>query len=163
MKKKLELENDTRELNKMSCILAIETDLDPPSTITDITGIKATDILIKGSQWYTASTKKAIPGKVHEYNLWKLEPEVLYGNDNTFLNHAVERIIKILDTKEKEFKEIFNKYPKSNLRCYAYYYEVNPYFHFTKEILSKLASYNLGIDFDIYCLARDEKESDVKW
>lgn len=163
MEQKIEIEKDKRKLNKMGCILAIETDLDHPSIITDLTGIKATEMLVKGSQRFTFSTKKAIPGKVNEYNLWKLELEVLFGNDKIFLNHAIESIIKILDTKEKEFKEIFNKYSKSNLRCYAYYYEANPYFHFTKEILSKLASYNVGIDFDIYCLVGNQKDEEVIW
>lgn len=163
MKEQEEIEKDTSEPNKVGCILAVETELDHPSIVTDMTGIEATEMIVKGSQWYTASTKKAIPGKVNTENLWQLESEVRCGNDKVFVNHAVENIIKILDTKEKEFKEIFNKYSKSNLRCYAYYYEVNPYFHFTKEVISKLASYNISIDFDIYCLTEDKKEGDVTW
>lgn len=154
------MEKDNRQLNEMGCILAIETGFDPPSIITDITGVKATEMIVKGSQRFTSSTKKAIPGKVNEYNLWKLESEVLYGNDKVFLNHALENILKIMDTRENEFKKVLNMYPKSNLRCYAYYYEVNPYFHFTKEILSSLASYHIGIDFDIYCLEENQKDEE---
>jgi hypothetical protein len=157
------MENDKRESNKLGCNLVIDTNGDKPSIITDITGIKATNIFLKGSQCYTPNQKKVIPGRVHEFNIWEFNSEIIYGNDTIFINHAVESVVKMLDTKEKEFKEIFKIYTKSNLRCYAYFYEVNPYFNFTKEIIFKLASYNLSIDFDIYCLAGEEKESDITW
>lgn len=148
------------ESDEMGCSLLIETGFDHPSTITEITGVNATQIFVKGGQYYSASTKVAIPGKVYERNLWELKSEVFYGHDKIFINHAVESMLKIFDLKENEFKEVFKKYPTSILRCYAYYYQLNSYFHFTTEILSRLASYNIGIEFYIYSLNEDEKEKE---
>ncbi len=157
MKERIEIKDDKSQPNEMGCVLLVGTDSDHPSIITDLTDIEATEILVKGEQYFTSFTKKenrkAIPGKVYEYNLWKLETKVFYGHETVFLNHAIENMLDMLDKKEKIFKEIFNKYSNCNLNCYAYYFEVSPYFQLKKEVLPKLASYGINVDFNIYCLA----------
>ena len=161
-----QIEEDKTQPSKMGCILRIETASDHPLIITNITGISATDICVKGEQYFSSFSKKElrkpVPGKVYDYNLWRLESNVFYGDENIYLNHALENLLDILDSQKIKFKEIFKKYPKSYLQCYGYYYDYHPFFYFTSEIFSRLAFYNINIDFDIYCLAGNEKDEDVK-
>jgi len=143
-----------KKKDEYGCTLFIDTLDDNPQIITDKLGLKASEMIIKGSNWLSPMTKRIIEGKFNEANLWMYKVEKEYSGSGIYLNNALEKMLDIMDSKENLFVSLLSKYPKNHILCYAYFYDTNPYFKLDKEMIRRLRVYKIDIEFDIYCLAK---------
>jgi hypothetical protein len=141
-----------KEIDNFGCNLYIGTEEDSPEIITKLTGIQASEIIVKGRPFMTGKPKREIPGKFNKENLWIYEGERLMRTSGIYLNDAVHKLLTVLDAKQNIFVDLFRKYPLNHLLCYAYYYDYNPYFLFDKNLMQRLAMYNIDMEFDLYFL-----------
>ena len=138
--------------NEMGCNIIINTLEDNPIIISKTIGIEPSELIVKGEAWLSPFSKKIIPNKFNEHNLWIYKPEKYFSKDGFYLNDAIKKTIDILDINQNSWVDVFKKYPKSYLLCYSYFYEKNPYFKFDKDLIERLVCYKINIEFDIYCL-----------
>lgn len=141
------------DTNKYGVAIILDTEEDNPSSLSDTLGIDHTEVVIKGEP-VKNSKGVAIPNKHNQFNLWIYEISNIESNEE-HLDYAIERILDILDSEKERFLNVFKEYPKYKLQCYSYFYEPNPYFALSKELIKRLYEYSLNIEFDIYCLTED--------
>ncbi|MEH3114024.1 DUF4279 domain-containing protein [Pedobacter terrae] len=140
--------------DEYGCTFFVDTLEDNPQIITDKLGLKATEIILKGSNWLSPITKRVVEGKYNEANLWIYKIEKEYSGTGIYLNNALEKMLDIMDSQKDLLVGLLSKYPKHHILCYAYFYDPNPYFKLDKELIRRLNIYKIDIEFDIYCLAR---------
>ena len=75
--------------------------------------------------------------------------------DNYYANEAISAVLSVLKQNREAFQEVLKRFPKKHMLVYSYYYEHNPYFILTKELVSSLQEFGIDIEFDLYFL-RDE-------
>lgn len=138
--------------NEYGCTLFIDTFDDHPQIISDLSGVRASEMVIKGSNWLSPMTKKIIEGKFNKNNLWIYKIEKEYSDVGLYLNSPLEKMLEILDSQKSTFNGILKKYPQNHILCSAYFYETNSYFKLDKNLVRKLNHYKIDIEFDIYCL-----------
>jgi hypothetical protein len=145
-------ENETLRKNEYGCTLFIGTLDDHPQVVTDLLGIEASEMIVKGTNWVTPTSKKVIEGKFNEANLWIYKVEKRAYEPDVYLNHPLALMLSIMDTQREAFIDLLRRYPKNHILCYAYFYEFNPYFILTKEVVNKLNLYGIDVEFDMYYL-----------
>jgi len=138
--------------DEYGCTLFIDTLDDHPQILTNRLGLQASELIIKGSELRSPMTKKVINGKYNENNLWIYHIEKKYAEVGVYLNSPLEKLLDIMDEQKEVFIDILKKYPQNHILCYGYFYDVNPYFIFNKNLINKIGQYNIDIEFDIYCL-----------
>ena len=132
--------------NEFGCTLTIDTEEENPSIISEITGINYSECLVKDQK--RTKNQEII---TNEYNLWILKVERQEWPEG-YLNSAIELILDILDKEKTKMVSLLKRFPKNHLLCFGYIYELNPYFIFDKKLIKRLNSYNIDIEFDLYCL-----------
>ncbi|EHQ30788.1 DUF4279 domain-containing protein [Mucilaginibacter paludis] len=145
-------ENELNRNDEYGCSLLIETDEDHPAIITNLLQVEPSELIVKGSQKYNKNTGEVIAGKFNNRNLWILNVEKQVGSDEVHLNKPIEIMLDLLDKHQSSFLEVLDKYPKNHLLCYAYFYDYNPYFVLSKQLICRLSKYSIGIEFDTYYL-----------
>ncbi|WP_448698197.1 DUF4279 domain-containing protein [Mucilaginibacter sp. AW1-3] len=145
-------ENKNIKPDEFGCNLYIDTAEDHPSTFDELLSIKATDIIVKNTPKTHPRTKEVIEGAVNNHNLWIYKIEKQYAQSGIYLNKSIEIMLSIMDNDKTVFHDILRRYPKNHLLCYAYFFDVNPYFKFDKALIERLNYYNIDLEFDIYCL-----------
>lgn len=143
-----------KKKDEYGCTFFVDTLDDNPRIITDKLGLKASEMIIKGSNWLSPITKRVVEGKFNEANLWIYKIEKEYSGPGIYLNDALEKMIDILDSQKDLLLGLLRKYPKHHILCYAYFYDTNPYFKLDKELIRRLNVYKIDIEFDMYCLAK---------
>ena len=139
--------------NEYGCTLFIDTNDDHPEIITKLSGLVASEMILKGSNRLTPVTKEVIVGKFNENNLWIFRIEKEYGSIGFYLNNPLEKMLDILDSQQLILIDILQNYPKNHILCHAYFYETNPYFTLDKTLIRRLSSYEIAVEFDMYCLS----------
>lgn len=147
------LETEISKKDEYGCTLFIDTLDDHPQIITDRSGLRASEMVIKGSNWLSPMTKKVIEGKFNENNLWIYRVEKEYADLGVYLNNPLEKMLDIMDSNKSVFINFLKKYHKNYILCYAYFYDMNPYYKLSKDVLKRLSLYEIDLVFDIYCLA----------
>lgn len=133
--------------------LWIDTGDEHPNIITEITGIKATEIEVKGEFIVMRNGIK----KPLKQNLWGLKPPVHIAEDEYELPNCINDIIDILDSKESAFREVFGRFNNYKLLIYSNAYTRWIQFRIEPEILYRMAKYQLAIDFSIWSFEPDEE------
>lgn len=148
------------EKNEYRIELIIHTNDDNPNRVTEVLGIKPTEIYVKGEQWYTPSSKKPIQGKYNQNNIWIYSTDKLcVAQDETiYLDTSIQDLLAFLRKEKEKIKAILQKYPSSYFGCYAYYYDSHEYFKIDKTLLKELSYYEIDIVFDSYNFSKDESE-----
>ncbi len=136
------------------CSLWIDTENEHPNIITELTGIEATSIEVKGEFIVRKNGMK----KPLKQNLWGLEPSKRFAEDEYELPDCVNDIIDILDTKENEFRAVFNRFNNYKLMIYCNAYTRWIQFRIEPKILSQMAKYQLAIDFSIWSFKPDDEK-----
>lgn len=147
-------EIDSNKKCEFGCELFIDTLDDHPQIISDLLGLKHSKFVVRGSQWLSPISKRAIQGKFNEHNLLIYAVEKEYASPGIYLNNPIEKMLEIMDSKKDLFINILKKYPKNHLSCFAYFYDTNPYFLLNKYVIYKLSKYNIDLKFDLYCLGK---------
>jgi hypothetical protein len=147
------IETEARK-DEYGCTLFIDTLDDHPQIITDQLGLRASEMIIKGSNRLSPMSKRVIEGKFHETNLWIYKVEKELSGLGIYLNNPLEKMLEIMDGKKDLFVGILKKYPKNHILCYAYFYDANPYFKLNTAVISRLSVYRIDLEFDMYCLAQ---------
>src|SRR5215217_1552121 len=146
------IEIDATKKDEYGCTLFIDTLDDHPQTITDQLCLNASEMIIKGSNWLSPMTKRVIDGKFNDTNLWIFNVEKEYSNVGVYLNNPLEKMLNIMDSQKDLFINVLKKYHKKHILCYAYFYDVNPYFILNSSVIRRLSTYDIAIEFDLYCL-----------
>jgi len=146
------MNTEEQKRNEYGCTLFIDTSDDHPQIITDQSGLKASEMVIKGSNWLSPMTKRIIEGKYNENNLWLYKIEKEYSDVGLHLNSPLEKMLDILDSKKDIISGILKKYSQNHILCSAYFYEANPYFKLDKSLIKRLNQYQIDVEFDVYCL-----------
>lgn len=137
--------------NEFGCTLFIDTQDEVPDIVTELTNIQGSAYMIKGQNKVKPSTNEVIDGQFNKYNLWMLKIELREWPEG-YLNSAIELMLDLLDREKDKVLSVLKRFPKNHLLCFGYFYEVNPYFVFNKELVKRLNEYNIDIEFDLYCL-----------
>jgi len=141
------------KISNFGCKLFIDTENDHPKVVSDALNVVASEYFIKGEQCFNSKTKKIIEGKFNKSNLWVFSIERQHAGEGIYLNKSLEIMLSIFDQNKDAFLNILRKYPQNHILCYAYFFEVNPYFIFDKTLIERLSYYKVDVEFDIYCLA----------
>ena len=140
--------------NYFGCNLIIDTEECAPEIVTELTGVSHSKIVLKGTSFRTA-IGELIHEKANESNLWILESGKIHEADNFYANEGISAVLSVLKQNSEAFQEALKRFPKRHMLVYSYYYEYNPYFILTKELVSSLHEFGIDIEFDLYFL-RDE-------
>jgi hypothetical protein len=140
------------------CMLQIFTENEHPEIITKITGVKATHLHIKEMPKINKKTGKIIDDDLtYKENVWFWESS--YEGDtwdfDIGLDPALNSILQMILSKEKEFRTAFNKYEHYRITCYGYIYDYHIVFKLQNETIKKMEMLGLPIEFDFYSF-RDE-------
>lgn len=74
-----------------------------------------------------------------------------------FLDAHIKALINILAERREIIKELKKQY-EAGISCVGYYKCANPGFHLDEDIIKDMASLNLSVDFDLYCLGESDKK-----
>ncbi|MDF2193447.1 DUF4279 domain-containing protein [Paraflavitalea sp. CAU 1676] len=140
---------------KFGANLYVDTLDDSPEIITRITGVEYSEILIRGTQFYSPWSNKAIPNKKNERNFWIYRtPEIRDTKEWEFEN-GIASLLNVLNTQKEKFRELFSTYSNSYMLAYLSVHDFHVSFLLTDKIYSDLAYYGLNIKFDLYSLPED--------
>jgi hypothetical protein len=64
-------------------------------------------------------------------------------------------LLELLESKREQVLKVSATYD-CGISCVGYYTDENPGFHLDPDLISRLASFGLSVDFDLYCY-HDEK------
>jgi hypothetical protein len=86
-------------------------------------------------------------GSIYDFSNWSYRvPEF----DSEFVDSSIDNILKFIESKNINFHGLDSDFEVS-IQCVAYHQEKSPGFHLSKEVVGKLASLGISIDFDLYC------------
>lgn len=143
---------------EFGCNLYIYTKEEQPEKISELTGIRYSEIVVKGMQRYSPVTRKAIPNKVNDKNIWIYKSSKKKGVSEWSLEEDILEVISVLDREKERFKNIFRSYDESYLLAYVYTSDYHIAFSLSSTIIDKINYYGLRIEFDIYSLTEGVSE-----
>jgi hypothetical protein len=113
------------------------------SEITTILGVSPSVSNEKGD------TMKYRIGKKWDCGNWQLHSPL--SRNEIYQDSHISALLKILKPKTELIFKIQSLY-ETGINCVGYYTNTHPGFHIDKETIQNLATLNLSIDFDLYCL-----------
>ncbi len=122
------------------------------SEITCKLGLEPTKTWLKGDAW--------LPNKPRAFSCWELYSPVDCAE--IFLDTHLKAILDIIEPKRTQILELREQGYSIGINCVGYYYDAHPGFNLSAELLSRLSTFSMDIDFDLYCLcAEDSKELNI--
>jgi hypothetical protein len=119
------IETEARK-DEYGCTLFIDTLDDHPQIITDQLGLRASEMIIKGSNRLSPMSKRVIEGEFHETNLWIYKVEKELSGLGIYLNNPLEKMLEIMDGKKDLFVGILKKYPKNHILVLCLFLRCKP-------------------------------------
>ncbi len=120
---------------------------DDPGVVSAMMRIEPTEAWVKGEHYDAPS-----PGARRTHNRWALKSGL---DEAEPLEAHLGALLVRLEPKRAEISQIAQRFP-ARIGVAQYFYEVNPGFRLEPEVLERFAALGLPIDFDQYCLGRDE-------
>jgi hypothetical protein len=62
----------------------------------------------------------------------------------------LKALLELLESKREQVLKVCSMYD-CGISCVGYYTDENPGFHLDSDLISRLASFGLSVDFDLYC------------
>jgi hypothetical protein len=118
-----------------------------PKEITKQIGLEPTITRIKG-EYRTVGKKKRVR-LLNKNNSWVLESDLPSA---TSLEEQIKYLLEKIEPYRESIISLSKKYTVE-FNTAIYYYEANPGFKLDKALIKKINQLNMGIYFDIYCLA----------
>ena len=103
---------------------------------------------LKGDEW--------LPNKPRENNHWEIHSPI--DRSEMFLDTHIEAVLNIIEPQRSQILSLRKQGCEIGINCVGYYYSENPGFHLSAELLSRLATFSMDVDFDLYCLDANDKE-----
>lgn len=117
----------------------------PADEITSYTGVKPTEVWIKGETRLIGRIKHE---RINKHNAWILKSELPQSSDP---DKHLENILKKIRSNKEKFINLTNKYD-AELSFGIYFKHCNPGITLDKDILKELAELNIEAGFDMYFL-----------
>lgn len=147
-----------KEKTTYGCSMWVDTGDEHPDIFTHLTGIKPTEIKVKGE----VKRPGQGPAIVIKQNLWIFKPPVRTADNEWDLCESIVDITDILDEKEVEVRAALRKFDNKGLMLYCNMYHYWIQFRAQPEILYKMQKYNMLLDFSIMSF-KDEDEDEDEW
>lgn len=109
--------------------------------------IEPTKTWLKGDDW--------LPSKPRKSNNWEIHSSI--DRSEIFLDKHIESVLKIIEPKRLQILSLLEQGCDIGINCVGYYYSEHPGFHLSAELITRLASFSIGIDFDLYCLSENKE------
>ena len=119
------------------------------SEITRKLEIEPTETWLKGDAWYH-------PQRPRPFSRWKLCSPL--DRSEIFLDTHIEAVLDIIEPKRTQILELQTQGYTIGMNCVGYYYSANPGFGLSAKLLSRLAAFQMDVDFDLYCSCADDDE-----
>lgn len=121
-------------------------DVLPHSEISSLLGLSPTRHWNQGDQGkYIQEQKQAF---------WIYDSPVL--SQEIFLDRHIAALMDIFGPKAKLLSKLQESF-EVGIQCIGYYTEANPGFHLNSELIAKVASLSVALDFDLYCLHEENE------
>jgi len=114
---------------------------DDPAVITRAMGIEPTKAWVKGEA--IANSRQ---GK-HTHSRWVLQSTRPLAEP---IEAHFENLLSRLESRHEAVAEVRTRF-EARLVVAAYWYEANPSFRLTADIVQRIATLGLEVDFDLYC------------
>ena len=82
------------------------------------------------------------------------------SSDEIYIDAHLVAVVDALYGKSEVIANLKKKY-ELGINCVGYFANANPGFHLDQNLLQKCAKLDISIDFDLYCLNKDDNESTV--
>jgi hypothetical protein len=133
------------ELNVYFGIFKFGDDL---SKVTKIIGTEPDKSWIKGEHY-----SQKFPKAIRTHSRWQLNSGL--DKNNSFDEH-IAALLKRLEPLRDKIKILSDQF-EVGICCAIYTYEANPGIHLSENIVQRIASLGLSIDFDMYCFNEDKE------
>jgi len=123
-----------------------------PEVVTALLQLEPSDVIIPDSR---------MPGPPGTGGVtWKHERWVLASPAGTraTIEDQLKALLPILESRRDAIIEASQRF-EIGLMCAAYFRETNPGFHFDASLMARIASLQLDLDFDLYCLGEPNDNS----
>lgn len=117
--------------------------------ITRLLELEPTKTWLKGDAWYHPQRPRA------ESN-WEIHSPV--DCSEIFLDTHIEAVLNIIEPKRAQIAQLQAKGYTAGINCVGYYYGTHPGFGLSAKLLSRLAAFQMDVDFDLYCLCANDDE-----
>ena len=94
-------------------------------------------------------------GRRRKFSSWRRVSDL--PRDTVFVSEHLEALLPILESHRAEIESVSTKF-HLGLQCVGYFTDAHPGFHMTTDLLARVASLKLSIDFDLYCYCGGECE-----
>jgi hypothetical protein len=122
-----------------------------PNVIIQKLNFKPTETWHKGDAW--------LPSKAREFSNWEIHSPV--SRSEIFVDEHIKAVLEIIEPKREEILEFQKLGYKTGINCVGYYYDEHPGFGLSAELIARLATFSIDVDFDFYCLCKvSDDESD---
>lgn len=121
-----------------------------PSEISRKLELSPTKTWQKGDTW--------LPNKSRENNNWEIHSSI--DSSELFLDTHIKSVLDIIEPKHSQILSLREQGCDIGINCVGYYYNENPGFHLSAKLLSRLASFSIDVDFDLYCLSENNEKSE---
>ena len=119
-----------------------------PAEITKQIGLEPTKTRIKG-EYRTVGKGKHERKMLNKQNSWVLQSDL---PSSTSIEEHIKYLLEKIEPFKKNIIKASKKY-RVEFNTAIYYYEANPGFSLNKDLVRKINQLNIGVHFDIYCLA----------
>jgi hypothetical protein len=114
------------------------------ATITESLGLKPT------KSWNVGDSRKQ--GPPYEFSRWSFE-SADFEKDQ--LEKALEAIVLFVEERKLKLLQLPQDF-QACIQCVGYHEQSSPGFHLFAELIEKIGSLGLPVDFDLYCHAKQD-------
>jgi len=118
-----------------------------PEDISQKLNLQPTKTWRKGDEW--------LPLKTRTFDNWEIHSTA--SQEEIFLDIHIKSVLEIIEPKRKQILELQNLGYEMGINCVGYFYDEHPGFGLSSELITRIASLSLDIDFDLYCLCKESK------
>ena len=87
---------------------------------------------------------------------WELHSPLPRGD--RFIHEHIEALLPLLEPRAQVIRRFLERF-EVGISCVGYFTSINPGFHLSKEIISRISKLQLSADFDLYCHHIDSPSS----
>ena len=112
-----------------------------PEEISKRLGIAPSKVHLKGEPL-------AGPNRFRIANSWEVLSPLPRGSE--VLDSYVEALLNLLEPCAAEIRSLSSEC-EVGINCVGYFFSANPGFHFSRQVLQRLSTLGVSVDFDLYC------------
>ena len=116
----------------------------PHDAITAAVGLSPSRAWNKG--------EPAPSGRPAKSSRWELHS--VLPRDEIFVDKHIEALVPVLEPRARAIIDLGTRY-ECGISCVGKFYDANPGFHLSADLIARLAALKLPVDFDLYCYSED--------